>query len=156
MCHAFLLRPSNDDKYKTRMRDSVLVTLAEDTSVMYQETEVCVAYIDGEYWGHYNLCEVVSPLSICQHEGWKGDEGALDLVKGNNVVLQGSDNTFIALVDWLKANDPASDEAYRRIDEAVDIQNYIEYMAIQIYSLPDPFRPAAGDQLQLRERSRPV
>ena len=134
VCHAFLLRPSNDDQYKTRMRDSVLVTLAEDTSVLYQETEVCVAYIDGEYWGHYNLREVVSPLSICQHEGWEGDEGALDLVKGNNIVLQGSDDTFIALVDWLKANDPTTDEAYRRIDEAVDIQNYIEYMAIQIYS----------------------
>ena len=41
----------------TRMRDSILTSLAEGTDVLYQETELCVLYINGEYWGHYNMRE---------------------------------------------------------------------------------------------------
>ncbi len=41
----------------TRMRDSILHTLAEGTSVLYQKTELCVVYINGQYWGHYNMRE---------------------------------------------------------------------------------------------------
>lgn len=133
VCKAILIRNSSDDANKTRMRDSVLQTLAEDTSVLYQETEVCVVYLNGEYWGHYNLREAVNPTLICINEGWTGDEDALDYVLKNDTVLQGSDETFQNLLAYLKANDPNTDEAYQKIDAAIDIQNYIEYMSIEIF-----------------------
>lgn len=129
-----LLRNSSDDASKTRMRDSVLTTLAEDTSVLYQESEVCVVYINGVYWGHYNLREGIHPALICQHEGWQGDEDAIDLVAKNATVMQGSDDTFLELVAALKQYGSNTDAAYQAIDNAIDIQNYIEYMAIEIFT----------------------
>lgn len=132
---SFLLRASGQDYNRAFMRDSVLTTLAEDTSVMYQETEVCVLYINGEYYSMMYLRERINTHSICQFEGWEGQEDDLDLVKANNNVMQGSNDTYQALIDWIKANKDKlnTQEAYERIDATIDLQNYIEYMAIEIF-----------------------
>ena len=131
---SFLLRSSGQDTNKTRMRDSTLSALAEGTSVLYQETELCVVYLDGTYWGHYNIRERINTASICQFEGWEGDEDNIDLVKANTNVMQGSNDTFAKLVEWVQKNDTNTDEAYQVIGSIIDIQNYIEYMAIQMYT----------------------
>ena len=130
---SFLLRSSGQDTDKTRMRDSVLTTLARDTSVMYQETEICVLYLDGQYWGQYNLRERINADSICQFEGWEGDEDTIDIVKANTNTMQGSNKTFADLIAWVKQADPTTDQFYEHLDQVIDIRNYIEYMAIEIY-----------------------
>lgn len=130
---SFVLRSSGQDTDMSRMRDSVLTTLARDTSVMYQETEVCVLYLDGQYWGQYNIRERVSVHSICQFEGWVGDEDKIDLIKGNDNVMQGSDATYQAMLNWVKQTDPTTDAFYEGVASVIDIENYIEYMAIEIF-----------------------
>lgn len=131
---SFILRPSNDDAYKTRMRDSVLTSLANVTDdLLYQETEVCVAYINGQYWGHYNMRETANVKFICQHEGWVGQEDEIDFVLGNSALQQGSDETFQNLLAWIKKNKTNTDQAYQYISSVIDVKNYIEYMTIEIY-----------------------
>lgn len=130
---SFVLRSSGQDTDKTRMRDSVLTALAKDTSVMYQETEICVLYLDGYYWGQYNIRERVNADSVCQFEGWEGEEDDIDLVKANSNTKQGSNETFEALLAWVKKTDPTSDSFYATLDKAIDIRNYIEYMAVEIF-----------------------
>ena len=131
---SFLLRSSSEDGYKTRFRDALLQRLAEGGCVDYQETEFGVLYIDGQYWGHYNLRERICKSNICQFEGWEGDEDDIDLIKANSNVMQGSNETMVQLLDYVKSHDMNTDEAYRVLDDAIDIQNYIEYMAIQMYT----------------------
>ena len=131
---SFVLRTGSQDAGRTRMRDAVLQQLAVGTGLMYQEYEIVVLYLNGQYWGQYNLRERVNPESICQWEGWEGDEDDLDLIRGNDTVMQGSDATMQALIEWLKTHDVNSDEAYAAIDAAVDIDNYIAYMAIEMYT----------------------
>lgn len=132
---SFLLRASGQDYNRTFMRDSVLTTLAEDTSVMYQESEICVCYLNGQYYSMMYLRERINTHSICQFEGWEGMEDDLDLVKANNNVMQGSNDTYAALIDFLKENknNLNTQEVYERIDATIDLQNYIEYMAIEIF-----------------------
>ncbi len=131
---SFLLRSSSEDGYLTRFRDAVLQRLAAGTSVDYQETEVGVLYIDGQYWGHYNLRERICTANICQFEGWEGDEDDIDLIKANTNVMQGSNETMAQLLDYVKSHNMNTDEAYQVLDNAIDIQNYIEYMAAEMYS----------------------
>jgi len=131
---SFLLRASGQDTDKTRMRDSILSGLAAGTSVLYQETEICVVYLDGKYWGHYNLRERINPACIAQFEGWEGQEDDIDLIKANSNVMQGSNETFEKLLSYVKKAKMNTDEAYANLDKAIDIQNYIEYMAIQMYT----------------------
>ena len=133
---SFLLRSSSEDGNKTRMRDALLQRLAEGSHVMYQETEFGVLYIDGAFWGHYNLRERINKHSICQFEGWEGEEDDIDLIKANTNVMQGSNETMAALLEWIKAhkNDMNTTEAYQKLDENIDIQNYLEYMTFEMYS----------------------
>ena len=114
------------------MRDSVLQTLAENTSVMYQETELCVVYINGEYWGHYNIRERINKYSICQFEGWEGQEDDIDLVKANDREMQGSNQTYADMLAYVKENGIPNDEVLARVGEVIDLQNYIEYHALEL------------------------
>ena len=131
---SFLLRASGQDIDKTRMRDSILTSLAAGTGVYYQETEICVVYLNGEYYGQYNIREHVNADSICQFHGWEGDEDNIDLVKANTNVMQGSDETYQALLTWVKNNDTSTDEAYEVIGSVIDIDNFIAYQALEIFS----------------------
>lgn len=133
-CSSFIMRTSNDDQYNTRMRDSVLTDLADSTdNLLYQKTEVAVAYINGEYWGHYNLRETANTEFICQMEGWVGQENTIDYVRGNKTLMQGSDETYQGLLKWIKNNRTDTQEGYERITSTIDVKNYIDYMVIQMY-----------------------
>ena len=130
---SFLLRASGQDWEMTFMRDSVLTSLAKETSVMYQETEVGVCYLNGEYYSLYNLRERISKHSICQFEDWVGMENDIDLIKANDRVMQGSNASFEELLYYCENSDTTSQAFYDYLDTRIDIQNYIEYMAIEIF-----------------------
>jgi len=130
---SFLLRASGQDYDKIFMRDSLLQTLMRDTSVMYQENEIAICYLNGEYYSMYYMRERINTHSICQHEGWEGMEDDIDLIKANSRVMQGSNAHFEELLNWLKTHDVTTQEAYDYVDSKIDIQNYIEYMSIQIF-----------------------
>ena len=131
---SILLRAAGQDGLRARMRDVIGTTLASDTSLMYQEAELCIVYLNGTYWGQYYLREVVSPESICCFEGWEGQEEEIDLIENPYQVIQGSAESFVDLVKWVKSNDMRSEEAYAYVDERMDMQNFMEYIAIQIYT----------------------
>ena len=131
---SFVLRSSGQDTDKTRMRDSVLCALAEGTSVLYQETEICILYLDGQYWGQYNIRERINPESICQFEGWEGDEDVVDVVKANTNTMHGSNDTFAELLEAVKQADPTAPDFYANVGRYIDIRNYMEYMAVQIFT----------------------
>ena len=130
---SFLLRTSGQDWDMTFMRDSVLSALARDTSVMYQESEIGVCFLNGEYYSLEYLRERVSKHSICQFEGWEGMEDDIDLIKANDIEKQGSNESFEEILDWIKNNDVSGQAFYDYLDSRIDIQNYLEYMAIEIF-----------------------
>lgn len=129
---AFVLRGSGQDGDKTRMRDSLLTTLAEGTGVLYQDTRLVIVYINGEYYGHMNIRERINLHWIAQQSGWT-DTSAIDYVKANTDARNGSNDSFADMLEWLKKNGCASSENLARVAEVVDIDNYLSYIAIELY-----------------------
>ncbi len=129
---SFILRSSGQDTNKTRFRDAVLVTLAEKTDVFYQDAAPVVVYLNGEYWGHYNMRERVHKYSIAQHEGWKNPE-IIDIVKANDSVKQGTNADYAQFLTWLKKNGCTSPENMAKVEAMVDVDNYLDYVAIEMY-----------------------
>ncbi len=140
-------RATGDGARYTRVRDILQTSLAEDTDVMYQAAEMCVVYLNGEYWGHYNMRERINKYSIAQWEGWTSDPEDIDIIKGNNNVMQGSNATFEALLNWIKKEGGATarskketltqadyDEILEHIASVVDVDNYLDYVIIQIFT----------------------
>ncbi len=129
---SFLLRPSSEDSNYSRMRCSILSSLLSETDVMYQDVVVAVLYINGQYWGHYNLRERINTHSIAQWENWT-DPDRIDLVKGNTSVKQGSNRTFKELLAWLEDNSLKSEENLNYVRTQVDVENYLDYVMLQMY-----------------------
>ena len=145
---SFVLRAGGQDTQKTRVRDILQTSYAEATDVMYQAYEMCVVYLNGEYWGHYNMRERINKYSIMQWEGWDCDPDSIDIIKGNSIVMQGSNASFNELLTWIKKEGGATyrlkqgekltqadyDEILAHIEKYVDVDNYLDYVAMQIYT----------------------
>lgn len=144
---SFVLRATGQDGNKARARDVLQTSLADATDVMYQAAEVCAVYLNGEYWGHYNMRERINKYSIAQWEGWTSDPDDIDLIKANRTVMQGSDDTFANLLDWIKNEGGATarekketltqadyDAILEHINTIVDVDNYLDYVAIEMYT----------------------
>lgn len=136
---SFVLRCTAQDYNRARMRDAMMTSLMEGQGVMYQETEVCVLYINGEYWGHYNMRERVNKWSIAQWEGVT-DETAIDnidLLKGNgNVaarVLNGTNEEYMELIDFVESHSLKDEENLKYVTDRVDIINYFDYQIAEIF-----------------------
>lgn len=132
---SFLLRQSGQDVEKTRMRDSILTSLAEGMGVMYQDTALCVVYINGQYWGQYNIRERINPYSICQWMGWDpAEKDSIDLLKANSNVMQGSNKNWLEFKDWYTKNGIDTDEELAVARTYIDVENYLNYVAVEIYT----------------------
>jgi len=129
---SFVLRTSGDDYNMTRYRDALLTSLAAATSVMYQDAQPVVVYLNGQYWGHYNLRERLHKHSFAQRMGWK-DPDRIDIVKANSTVVQGSNKTFEQLLSYVKKIGVKTDEDIAYVESKIDLQNYLEYIALQMF-----------------------
>ncbi|MGX8706718.1 MAG: CotH kinase family protein, partial [bacterium] len=135
---AFILRYTGQDYKSAFMRDVVMTNQAKHTSVMYMESEECIVYLNGKYYSAMYIRENISPFSLARREGWAGQEGALDLVKSGYEEKQGSNASYIALKAFLDSHDNASQEVYDTIAANVDIDNFIEFITMQVvYGPPD-------------------
>ena len=81
---SLVLRASGQDAALSRIRDVLIQSLLDDADVdlACQAFTQCIVYINGQYWGVYNLREKISKFYIAQHYGIE-DVDTIDILKGN-------------------------------------------------------------------------
>ena len=81
---SLVLRASGQDAALSRIRDVLVQALLDDANVdlACQSYVQCIVYLNGQYWGVYNLREKISKHYIAQHYG-VADEDTIDILKGN-------------------------------------------------------------------------
>ena len=134
---SLLLRAANSDAYATRVRDIVASSLAEGQGILYQDHVVIQVYINGEYWGHYNLREKINKHFIAAYEGVteEKDIDAIDILArtGTDQFLQNGDNTdWLALCDYCKKEDLNDPEKLAYVEERLDIDSMFTHAAYEI------------------------
>lgn len=136
---SFVLRSTAQDYNRSRMRDAMITSIMHGQDVMYQETEVCVLYLNGEYWGHYNMRERVNKWSVAQWEGVTDEDliDNIDLLKGNGNnaarTLNGSNTEYRELVEFCKNNSLKNAENLKYVTDRMDVQNYFDYQIAEIF-----------------------
>ena len=134
---SLLLRAANSDTYATRLRDVVASSLAEGQDLLYQDHVVIQVYINGKYYGHYNLREKINKYFIAQYEGVteEADIDSIDLLArtGTDQFLQNGDNTdWLALCDFCEKKDLNDPENLRYVEEQLDIDSLFTHAAFEI------------------------
>jgi hypothetical protein len=126
-----VLRNSGNDLYSSGMRDVVMTGLMENSNVDIQAYRSVASYINGEYWGLYNLREKVSEHFLASKHGV--DKDNIDLLELNAEIVQGSNVEYIALMNYIRDNPVNQSSHYDYITDRIDLDNYIQYQAAQIY-----------------------
>jgi len=128
---AFVLRNAGNDWQYTHIRDAVMQTLVKDLDIDYQEYRPATSFINGEYWGIYNIREKINEHYIANRHGVDPDN--IDLLENNMNVIVGDSLSYRQLIDYISTNDMTTDAAYSFIDSVIDLDECILYFAAQAY-----------------------
>lgn len=135
---SLVLRNSGNDNVWTRLLDGLQSRLIDDyleTSVVHQAWKPVVVYLNGVYWGHYNLREAKDRFMIAQHEGLTLEEADnMDILQGNMSTVFGSNKAYKEMIEEIKTLSPGKKEAdLKYITDRVDVDNYFDYIAIEMF-----------------------
>jgi hypothetical protein len=130
---SILLR--NGGQYNTSIQlihDACLQSLADVTPLDYQASTPVVVYLNGAYWGIYNMRERKNEDMIYSHYG--SDDTTFDMIEFNwrAVVAHGNKTRFDSFEQFVNAADFTKEEDYAQACALMDIDNFLYYMAIEI------------------------
>jgi hypothetical protein len=128
---AITLRTSGQDWRFSKIRDIMMSSLLENTDLDYQAHRQSVLYINGEYWGIYNIRERINVHFLHHNHGVDPDR--IDILQGNGWVRDGSNAHYRALEDYARKHNLADPVHYEYMKTQMDILNYIDYWVAQIY-----------------------
>ncbi len=155
----FVLRDGGNDLKFSRLRDKLIQGLVRDRSFATQAMEPCIVFINGEFWGQYEITERLSDDYIESHFGV--DEKNVILIKNGELEAgeEGDEEEYSELVKWIKETDFKDQANYEELERKVDLREFAEYMCVQFYiynydladqnlamwraSTPDPENPYA-------------
>jgi len=127
-----LLRTSGQDQYMTKVRDAFIHRAVKDViDIEVMDSRPCVVYLNGEYWGLYNIREKVNEDYLASHHGVDPDQ--VDILVWNGAPMAGSDEDYRALVEYVATHDMRKKENYAYVASQIDIENFIDYLIIQSY-----------------------
>jgi hypothetical protein len=136
---SFILRNSGNDSYDTYFRDGMLQTLVSELGFDTQAYRPAIVFINGEYWGIYNIRENYDDWYIAtNYEADISEVVMLSKYYLSVEVGKSEDrNHFLEMLQFIKENvesgkinDP---DVYEHINTLIDIDNFINYFASEIF-----------------------
>lgn len=133
-----ILRNSATDSGYSFFRDAFIQSLAPD-SLDTQESQPCIAYINGAYYGIYNIRTLYSARYLADKYGF--DEADAVIVTnptggiGDEVQegFAGDEMPYNKLYRFIQTQDMRDASNYAYVQTQIDIDNYIDYNALEIY-----------------------
>lgn len=127
-----VLRNSGSDFGKSHIRDALMTGLVRDWDMETQAYQPSHVYINGRYWGIYNIREKVNRYFI--ESNTKGiDRDSIDLLEHLLVRKRGSRAHYRQLLDFLERYDLQLNSNYRHLTTQMEVDNFLQYQIAQIY-----------------------
>jgi hypothetical protein len=139
-----ILRAAGSDNYNgnggasCHIRDAFIQSLGEraNLDVDYRTSESCILYINGQYWGVYDIREkTMDPDYTEYYYGQKEED--LDWLSywGALTVRYGSDSDWIDLYNFITTNNMAIQNNYNQAASRIEITSVIDYMIVNTWAI---------------------
>ena len=129
---SFILRNSGNDWQITHFRDAMMTSLVKDLGIDRLAYRPSAIFINGEYWGILNLREKINEHFLAaNHRGVRADQ--IDLLEADGSPIHGDADHYRAMLALLQGSDISDPAVYAQVDGMVDMENFIDYQAAQIY-----------------------
>ncbi len=126
-----VLRNSGSDFGRSHFRDALMSGLLEEWDIDKQAYRPAHVYINGNYWGIYNLREKINRYFIADHHGVHKD--SIDLLEHRYNVRRGSRAHYMRLLRFLETRDLSIPANYAWVQTQMDVNNFMQYQIAQIY-----------------------
>ena len=133
---SFVLRNAGEDPKRVRIQDTALTyALKGQMDIDIQDYRAVVVYINGKYYGLYNMREKLNGDYVESVYGI--DKDNFDLIK-YGVAQNGTNTEFKKLVNYVKTHNCVKTDVYEYLKTQIDIQELCNYMvAITFYANTD-------------------
>lgn len=128
----FMLRNNGNNFGVDYIRDRLASSLSEGLDVDYQQGRFAIVYYNSKYFGIHDLREHSNEYYFETHYGINHNN--INLLSAYNTASAGSPDDFKSLMNWLYQNSLESDDNYAYVTSKIDIDNYINYMQVEIFA----------------------
>lgn len=128
---AFTLRNSGQDSVYSKIRDIMMTSLLKETTLDYQDHRQAVLYLNGEYWGIYNIRERANRYFVAGNNNLDPDQ--IDLLQANWLIRAGSNEHYLDMLNFARNNNMALEENYAYVQTQMDTDSYIDALIAQIF-----------------------
>ena len=131
---------NNEKKVRLRKGDGRIIyqepfiqSVIGETGIPFQDSVPEVVFINGEYWGIYNLREQYDDNYFAERYGIPKD--VLWTEKNSSVECGDSqtDENYKALYDVMMNGDMSDDAVYSQVESEIDINNMIDYYCMLLF-----------------------
>ena len=134
--NAFGRRRSNGSYFVngnyTLMRDAMMQHAADHLNVDQQAYRPVIVYLNGDYWGIYNLREKLNEHYVASHHTVDADQ--IDLIEGYGSANKGTSTHYNRMRSYLEGGSLRSNTRYERvIRDYIDVSSFTDYHLAVIY-----------------------
>jgi CotH kinase protein/Lamin Tail Domain/Secretion system C-terminal sorting domain/Chitobiase/beta-hexosaminidase C-terminal domain/Right handed beta helix region len=105
--------------------------ISQEMEIDYQAYRPCALYLNGKYWGIYNIREKQNEDYLKENNGVDPDN--LDILEDNMTIVEGDRDHYKHMIDFVSLNDLSLEESYDSVKQWMDVDNYINYQIAQLY-----------------------
>lgn len=127
------IRNSGQDYAKARIRDSYANRLCFGLNIDVVATRPVAVYINGQYYGLYDLNEDQNDDYLNTHYGVSKDD--VEIIRFNTFLVKGSKTDWLRVIDYAKNKDFSKDSVYQEFTKWVDTDYFIDYLVCSTYLL---------------------
>jgi hypothetical protein len=128
---AFNIRNAGSDWNTVHFRDRLINKTVQKTHIDIMDGEPCVLFLNGDYWGVYELREKQDKYYIQENHGVPAEN--VDLLRFDGYVDEGSNKGFIDMVTFIALNSMADPAKYDSAKAMLDLENFVDYIATETY-----------------------
>ena len=129
----FVLRNGGNDNGLSFFRDALVMSMVKESAMNldYQAFEPVTVYLNGSYWGIYNLREKLNEQYVSYlHDV---DPNSIDILEDNAEQNHGSRDAYLALTAFIENNDLSINENFDYVASQIDMDSYLDYKILKIF-----------------------
>jgi hypothetical protein len=128
----FNVRNTGSDYAGARMRDILVQKQVEKTtSLDVMDGFPCVVFINGRYWGVYELREKQDKHFLQNNS--QTDDDNVDFLQFDGNVIEGTNKGFFEMVNYITTADMTQQSSYDSASAMLDVPNFCDYFITETF-----------------------
>lgn len=128
----FNLRNAGTDYNNAHMRDRMIHKSVQPTcDVEMMDGFACVVFINGEYWGVYEMREKQDKHFIANNSTC--DDDSIDFLQFNGDIIEGDNKHFLNTYTFIGNNDMTQQSLIDSAATMIDFENFCDYFIVETF-----------------------